>query len=309
MTERIAIIDLGTNTFHLLIATHENGKTEILHRERQAVKIGMGGINHGLITEEATQRALACLKSFKEVMAKWQVSRARAIGTSALRQARNGPEIIEKIRSATGIEIRLITGNEEAEYIYHGVRSAMDLGPETSLIVDIGGGSVEFIIGNNERIIWKQSFETGAQRLLELFNKHDPIWPEEIAQLEVHLERTLIPLRDAIAKQNPSTLVGSSGTFDTLSEIYCIRHGIPYLATQTETPLTFDEFFRIHADLISRNRAERLAIPGMIEMRVDMIVTASCLVKFLLDRYTFKSVRVSTYSLKEGVLARWAEGH
>jgi exopolyphosphatase/guanosine-5'-triphosphate,3'-diphosphate pyrophosphatase len=309
MKERIAIIDLGTNTFHLLIAAHENGNTQILHRERQAVKIGMGGINQGFITEEAIQRAIECLSAFRRIMGEWHVDRARAIGTSALRQARNGAEIMAMIRSSTGIEVRLITGNEEAGYIYYGVRSAMDLGADKSLIVDIGGGSVEFIVGDKNRIHWKQSFEIGAQRLLERFNKHDPIEPEEIIQLETYLESSLAPLSEALQNHKPGTLIGSSGTFDTLSEIYCMTRRIPYLPTQTETPLTFEEFFNIHMELITRDRSERLAIPGMIEMRVDMIVTASCLIKYLLDRFAFQNMRVSTYSLKEGVLARLAEGH
>jgi len=98
-------------------------------------------------------------------------------------------------------------------------------------------------------------------------------------------------------------LVGSSGTFDTLSEIHCIEQGLPLFADATETPLTFEAFYKIYANLLIKNRAERLQIPGMIEMRVDMIVVACCLIKFLLDEHSFQGIRVSSYSLKEGVLA------
>lgn len=309
MHEKIAIIDLGTNTFHLLIASLENGKTNILLREKQSVKIGLGGINQRIITDEAFHRALECLKRFKKTLTQWNITRVQALGTSALRNAQNGKEVIQKIKDSTGIDIKLISGNEEAEFIYFGVRSALDLGLNNSLIVDIGGGSVEFIIGNRSSILWKQSFEIGAQRLLELYHKHDPILAGEVKQLEAHFQKSLTPLQEAIKSHAPLTLVGSSGTFDTLSEIYCIHHNLKYSISHTETPLTVKGFHKIHKELLAKTRAERLQISGMIEMRVDMIVTASCLVKYLLDIFTFENIRVSSYSLKEGVLARWAEGN
>ena len=309
MQGSFAIIDLGTNTFHLLIASREDGKTNILLREKRAVKIGLGGINQSTITPEAIDRALICLHGFKATLTEWGVTRVVAMGTSALRNAVNGMEVIQKIKNETGIEVTLISGDQEAKYIYFGVRSALELGMNTSLIMDIGGGSVEFIIGNRENIFWKQSFEIGAQRLLELYHKHDPILMEEVDQLEDHFRRSLAPLGTAITTHSPGTLVGSSGTFDTLSEIYCFNHGIHYLTDQTETPLTIDDFYEIHKELVSKNRAERLQIRGMIEMRVDMIVVASCMVKFLLDSWSFRNIRVSSYSLKEGVLAGLGERH
>jgi exopolyphosphatase/guanosine-5'-triphosphate,3'-diphosphate pyrophosphatase len=303
MTQRIAIIDLGTNTFHLLIAERSGGlPPTVLHREKQPVKIGMGGINRGIITDEALQRALACLKNFRKTMDEWKVGLTRAIGTSALRSAGNGEAVVRTILRETGIEISLISGDQEAEYIYYGVRSALNLGMEKSLIVDIGGGSVECIIADSQKLFWKQSFDVGAQRLLEKFQKHDPIGTDEISALNAFLKQSLDPLFQQVHLHQPHVLVGSSGTFDTLSEICCVRSNIPYNETP-ETPLTLSAFQEIHAELISCNRAERMKIPGMIEMRVDMIVVASCLIKFLLDRYTFRQVRVSTYSLKEGVLA------
>ena len=307
MIERIAIIDMGTNTFHLLVAEWREGELQILHREKMPVKLGMGGINQDLITVEAIHRGLMCLRNFAVLLKKWQVHKAIGFGTSALRSARNGKDIIELFRRETGMNLKLISGEEEAEYIYYGVRSALDLGLEKSLIVDIGGGSVEFIVADREMMYWKRSFEMGAQRLLELYHKHEPIPAEEIHQLGGYFENQLKPLAEAVRRFVPQTLVGSSGTFDTLSEIYCIRKGIDIGPDSPETPLSVPDFFTIHNELISKNRSERMQIPGMIEMRVDMIVVASCLVKYLIDTYSFKRIRVSSYSLKEGVLARWKD--
>ena len=178
----------------------------------------------------------------------------------------------------------------------------MNLGKEKSLIIDIGGGSVEFIIGNNEQIFWKQSREIGAQRLLERFQKHDPILPAEIDEVNQYLKESLGSLFDAINQYKPRTIVGSSGTFDTLSDIYCLQSGVE-IKDSPETPLTLTAFEKIYAEIISKNRAERMLIPGMIEMRVDMIVVACCLIKFIKDQFLFEGIRVSSYSLKEGVLA------
>jgi exopolyphosphatase / guanosine-5'-triphosphate,3'-diphosphate pyrophosphatase len=302
MENRIAIIDMGTNTFHLLIAEKKNGRYTIVHRERVASKIGANGINNGMITQEGVERAMRALKDFKKVVDSWNVSKATAFGTSALRNAKNGQDLIEKIKSEIGVEAKIISGEEEAELIYKGVRAAIHLGKEKSLIVDIGGGSVEFIIGNEKEIFWMQSFEIGGQRLLERFHHHDPILKEEVDQVYEFLREVLQPLLAQLEIHQLASLVGSSGTFDTLSEIYCHQQNIPY-NDFPETPLALQAFEEIFEELLTKNRAERLQIPGMIEMRVDMIVVACCLIRVLLDHHAFKNIRVSTYSLKEGVLA------
>jgi exopolyphosphatase / guanosine-5'-triphosphate,3'-diphosphate pyrophosphatase len=263
----------------------------------------MGGINDGIITESAFQRALLAMQSFKNTIDEHQVMMSYAFGTSALRNARNGQEMADRIKTVTGIGVNIISGEQEAHYIYLGVRAALGLGDDKNLIVDIGGGSVEFIIADHDQVFWKQSFEIGAQRLLENFQKHDPILAEEIVKLETYLDKSLQLLWEALSQYNPQIMVGSSGTFDTLSDIFCITHHIHKSQEEIETPLTLEGFYDIHREILLKNRAQRMEIPGMIEMRVDMIVVACCLIRFLLEKHTFNRIRVSTYSLKEGVLA------
>jgi exopolyphosphatase/guanosine-5'-triphosphate,3'-diphosphate pyrophosphatase len=300
--DKIAIIDMGTNTFHLLIAEAGEEGYNITWRERLAVKIGMGGINQGIITPEGLQRALVAMQSFKNTIEREHVKNVYAFGTSALRNAKNNQEVANEIKAITGIEINIISGDQEAEFIYQGVKAALGLERDQSLIIDIGGGSVEFIIANNDHIFWKESFEIGAQRLLERFQKHDPIIPEEINALDKYFEEVLAPLFDAIKTHHPTVMVGSSGTFDTLSDIFCIQHDIHKTSEEIETPLTIDGFYEIYHELLVKDREQRMQIPGMLEMRVDMIVVACCLIKFLLEKHRFERIRVSTYSLKEGVL-------
>lgn len=303
MNSKIAIIDMGTNTFHLLIAEADERGYHIISRDRLAVKIGMGGINQGIITEEGMHRALLAMQSFKNTMEQSGITKVFAFGTSALRNARNSDEVVRKIKELTGIDVNIISGDKEAEYIYMGVKAALHMEHEKSLIIDIGGGSVEFIIGDNDHIFWKQSLEIGAQRLLEKFHKNDPITTDEIAALNVYFEKALVPVFDALKIHRPEVLIGSSGTFDTLSDIFCIKHNIHKSPEEIETPLSIPGFYEIYRELIQKTRAARMDIPGMIEMRVDMIVVACCLIRYLLEHHAFKRIRVSTYSLKEGVFA------
>lgn len=302
MENKIAIVDMGTNTFHLLIAKADEKGYDITYRERLAVKIGKDGITKGLITEDGIHRALLAMQSFKNTIDQQDVQQVYAFGTSALRNASNCQEVVRRIKTVTGIDPNIISGDQEAEYIYMGVKSAMAI-DEKSLIMDIGGGSVEFILGDDDNIFWKKSIEIGAQRLLEQFQKTDPISKQEILELDKHFEKTLLPVFEVLQEYQPHILIGSSGTFDTLSDIFCIQHDIHKSPEEIETPLTLQGFYDIYKDLLSKNRAQRMLIPGMIEMRVDMIVVACCLVRYILSKHTFNRIRVSTYSLKEGVLA------
>lgn len=263
--------------------------------------MGVGGINEGVITNEGIARTIRCLVEFHDKCEDLNVLSIQAFGTSAFRNAKNRTEVIQQIESATGIKVRIISGEEEALLIYLGVRQVVNLGLEESLIMDIGGGSVEFIIANEKEVFWKGSFEVGGQRLLERFQKHDPILPGELENLKLYLTSELAPLLEQIKKYNPKCLVGSSGTFETLSDMHCALHDIPNPQTP-ESPLTIESVRQIHKRLIVRNKEQRIALPGMMEWRAEMMVVTTSLVIFLLDAYSFDDVKVSRYSLKEGVL-------
>lgn len=301
---KVAVIDLGTNTFHLLIARIRGQKTELLHREKVAVKIGEGGINTSIIIEEAQARAITALQHFSKIIEEQGVKEVYATATSAIRNASNSEAITHKIFQETGIQVRVISGEEEAELIYLGVRRAMDLGSKKSLIMDIGGGSVEFIIADAKQAYYRQSFEIGAQRLLDLFHHHDPMLPTEVVRLQHYLHEKLRPLTEAVALYKPTVLVGSSGSFDTLSDIYTQEHGLERDLVATEFPLTLEAYTTIHEELLVKGKSQRLLIPGMIPLRVDMIVVASCLIRYVLDTYKIKQIRVSSYALKEGLLGQ-----
>lgn len=305
-TSRTAIIDLGTNTFHLFI-TEKKGDTRItLHKESLPARIGAGGINSNIITDEGMERALTVLRTFRVAMDAHQIlpDQTFAFGTSAIRSAENKAVFIERVFNETGIRIHVIDGDQEAQYIYMGVRSGVTMGSEPSLVMDIGGGSVEFIIGNEQQVMWKQSFEIGGQRLMEKFMKHDPMTPADVKRLNNYFEEKLIPLWNAVHQYAPVKLIGSSGSFDTLIDMDYQRRTSEWPPKGvSDFELSLESFHESLQILTSSNHEERLAIPGMIPLRVDMIVVAMYLIEFVLKTHHIKRIQVSTFSLKEGVLA------
>lgn len=300
--QRTAVIDLGTNTWHLLIVRVVNHEIEVLHKEKQAVGIGKGGISKGFITEEAKDRGLKAIAHFKKTINDLEVDNIYATATSAMRNAKNGKEIADLIYDEYGIKVEIIDGDREAEYIYQGVKSAIYIGEERSLILDIGGGSVEFIICDENNIFWKQSFEIGGQRLVDMFQSSDPMPQKKIDELNDYLDIMLKPLIDAAEKYHPVVLIGASGSFDTLNDISCEKYPLKYNKIKSDLWLDLKDFEEIYGSLVVKSREERLQIPGMIPLRVDMIVVAGVLIKFVLERLELERIRISPASLKEGLL-------
>ena len=304
---RLALIDLGTNTFHLLIVAMPatpGGKPLVLLRTKAGVRLGEGGISQGIIAPEPYARALHTLAGFKEEMELHGAQEVRATATSAMRVTSNGPDLVRDIFEQTGIQVNVIGGDREAELICAGVRQAVDLGEEAQLVLDIGGGSVEFIIANAHTIFWKQSFEIGAQRLLDKFFP-DPtgVFPAEAVEAEQrYLSAVLAPLIEAVQRYRPAGLVGASGSFDSLADMQ-----IGQLRPESELPpcteLTLESFQTSYRHLLSGNHAQRKALPGILPMRADMLVVASVLIDFVLGISEITRIRASAYALKEGLLA------
>lgn len=301
----VAVMDLGTNTFHLLIADGKPGEhTELLHLT-EPVKLGQGGINKGIIQPDAFARGIATMNNFSNHIKQHKVKVIKAMATSALRSTSNGPDFIAQVKAGTGIDIEIINGDTEAAYIYEGVRSSGCLGNERSLIIDIGGGSVEFIICNNENITWKQSFEIGAARLMDKFHQTDPMPADAIGALNNYLEITLEPLFEAIKNTPVTRIVGSSGAFETFAEVIELEKGNTFdLLNLKCMDFDEDEFIALTSRLIASSHQERANTKGIIPLRVDIIVMASLITRFVLHKLSIHQVAMTTYSLKEGVLVQ-----
>ncbi len=300
----VAVMDLGTNTFHLLIAQGTAAAyTELIHKSLP-VKLGEGGINKGIIVPNAFKRGIDAMQQYEQDIANSTVDAVRCVATSALRNAGNGGQFIDEVKHLTGISIELIDGEQEAAYIYKGVKLAGSLGEQPSLIMDIGGGSVEFILCNANQVFWKQSFEIGAARLMDKFHQTDPIPPASVAELHAYLDEKLQPLFEAGKQYNVASIIGSSGAFETFAEIIELDKRHPFDLKNTKNYLfKTNELLAVTDRLIASAHVERKGMEGIVSIRVDMIVVASLLTRFVMEKLAVSNVQLCTNSLKEGILA------
>jgi exopolyphosphatase / guanosine-5'-triphosphate,3'-diphosphate pyrophosphatase len=300
--KKTAIIDLGTNTFNLLIASvNGDGTYNIIHSGKLPVKLGEGGINQKFIAPAAYQRGLNAIGEHFRTILLHGVNEVFAFATSATRNASNGKDFVNDIKNLFGIEVKVIGGDEEAELIYLGIRQAVQLNQENALILDIGGGSNEIIIGNGEKYHWKRSYDLGVSRLLQKFNPSDPITSEEIVAVEDYLKLELADLEEPIKQFKPKMIVGSSGSFDTYRSILSAK-GVIVSNSNPSIEIPIDEYFKLHKHLISTTTVERNAIPGMDPMRVEMIVLATVFTNYLIQSFDISIMMQSSYALKEGAV-------
>ncbi len=293
---RYGVIDLGTNTFHLLIVeTNEEGETIELFRERIFVKLAEDGI--GKVGEKAYLRGLQALSHFQKILLDHQVKNIKAFGTAALRTASNGKEFIIDAKTESGFSIQLISGSEEARLIHLGVTQAVELGNEKGLIMDIGGGSVEFIIADKNEVFWAESFPIGVAVLYNNFHQEEPISIQEIDSLHNHLEQILKPLFDVLKNHKTTCLIGASGTFDVLEKVLPNAQKTTLSAT-----INVENFHPIYQKILKMNMDERRAEESIPLTRADMIVVALILIDFILKKVDIKKILVSAYAMKEGIL-------
>ncbi len=307
---KIAVIDLGTNTFKLLIAEiNRRGQLIPLFKDKIPVKLGEGGINNNEISHTPFLRGLNAMKFHKQNIDKFNVDKIYAFATSAIRSAKNGKALVKKIEAETGIEVKIISGNKEAELIYYGVRQAHPMGKKRHLIMDIGGGSTEFIIANDKKIFWKHSFDLGAARLLERINPSEPITADEIKELNRYLKKELKTLEEAVDKFGTDVLVGSSGSFDSLAEmIYHKFHTPENPLVKTDYMFNLDYFEQMYHTIVTSNYDARLKMKGLAPMRVEMIVVAVVFIKYIITKLKIEEMVLSSYSLKEGILYKIMQG-
>ena len=291
----IGILDLGTNTFHILIVKVETeGHYSPVLKKRIFVKLGANGVR--TIGNIPYNRGLNTIKEFKSYLDLFHVSKVKAIGTAALRTADNGLQFVHQVFKETGIKIEIIDGLKEAGYIYKGVKQTWNEQIQPTTIMDIGGGSVEFILTDHNGIIWAKSYPIGASVLYRNFHHSDPIHPKEVQSIFTLLKEELVELKLKLNQYQPKILIGASGTFDVLSEILVPNMNSTYKETN---PNDLEKLINEIYPLSEKERTEDVRIPAS---RVDLIVVACLLIKHILKSYAFDKIGFSNYSLKEGVI-------
>ncbi len=310
MSESLAIIDLGTNTFHLLIAEiDEREDFRIVEKFKEPVELGEGGLDSGKISDAAFERGLQAMRRLQLVISSRQITEIRAFATSAIRSASNGKDLMAAIKLETGIDAKIINGNEEASLIFEGVRNGVLLPPDQDvLVIDIGGGSVEFIVTRDGKPQLLRSLDLGAARLLGKFQPQDPMKSVEIKAVREFLQVTMAGLMTELKEFDIRLIVGASGTFETISAVIAHRKG-DVLSSENLNSYRYSakDFKEMHKILVHSTHAERILIPGMDPLRAQMITMGSLLIDVLIEEIHAKEMMVSTFALKEGILYRYID--
>ncbi len=306
INQNLAAIDVGTNSFHLIVVrTKENGGFEIIDREREVIRLGEGSSgNIKYIKPEVFGRAIATLKRFKGI-ADSHNALVRAVATSAVRESYNKNEFIQTVLEKTGIEIEVISGYEEARLIYLGALQAVPIFNKKALIIDIGGGSTEFLIGTKGNTNFSISVKLGAVRLTEKFFPNYEITESRIKECRKWVEGELFQVVHTINSSGFSMCVGSSGTImSTGLMIQGMRKG----NVSPSTILNNFEFNRRELESVKevvlsrKSVAKRKKIPGLDEKRADIIPAGMIILSTIFDLLDLSSMTISGYALREGII-------
>ncbi len=314
--ERIlAAIDMGTNSIHMVVARIQPSLPTftIVSREKDTVRLGSRAQDTGNLKPEVMRRALATLRRFQEIAKYLNAEHIIAVATSAVREAPNGRDFLKQIQADLGLSVNLISGQEEARRIYLGVLSGMEFHNQPHIIIDIGGGSTELILGDSQEPRTLSSTKVGAVRLSAELITTDPISNAEFVYLQAlvrgQLARPIEELRAQLQPGETARLVGTSGTIETLATINALQK----LGVQP-SPLTGYQFsLKDLRDLVNRLRklsyAERAAIPGMSASRSEIIVAGAVILQEAMAALGMDTVTACERALREGVIVDWMLTH
>jgi exopolyphosphatase / guanosine-5'-triphosphate,3'-diphosphate pyrophosphatase len=298
---KIAVIDLGTNGFRLQIAeTFDAGKFNIIHRESRDLKMASEGFQR--IGDDPFKRGLEAMRHFCVVLKLHNVLKINVFGTAFLRLAENGTDFMKTVKRETGIEIELISGEREAELIYKGMRLGIPLSISTGgesnepvLMVDVGGGSVEFIIADAEKMIWSKSFDIGVAILKQHFHKNDPILRGEIEIIEDFLDNKTQDLQKAIADFQPKTPAIACGTLDFMVKILAGKYELPYFEFDKKT---FQDFYQ-NLTFLDENVLKNT--PNIPHDKVEMLAVSMVLMDWIMRKLDAEKMLASSFSMKAGM--------
>jgi exopolyphosphatase/guanosine-5'-triphosphate,3'-diphosphate pyrophosphatase len=300
--ERCAFLDIGTNTILCLIAEFAAGKFTILDDLAEITRLGEGVDRTAQISHEGERRSRETLRRYLSQCTKFGVEKIFAVGTSALRDAKNSGDVRARFKKELGLEVRVITGDEEAAYSFLAVQKGLFLHGKALLVIDIGGGSTEFIRGNDSGVSKALSVDIGSVRLTERFLHSDPVRAEECAEMVAAIDREILPLKDRWLKDKSElTVVGIAGTFTTLAAVEKKLERYVHSSVHGSI-LTLSEVRRQARLFEQRTIAERKAIPGLEPKRADVIFAGARLIERIMTLFNIARIIVSDQGVRYGLL-------
>jgi len=304
MKECIAAIDMGTNSFHLIIVqVRKGGAFKIIDREREMIRLGFHkGKSFNVISEGEIETAIDILNEFNKI-AKFYGAELRAIATSAVREAKNKDAFITKVYQETGIVVEAVDGTKEAELIYLGVLKALNVKTKRILCVDIGGGSTEFLLGDNGQVIFAESIKIGAVRLSKKFFPHHNISPESIRDCEYYISDMIHSKSNLHSHHQFDCVAGTSGTINAAASIIYFRRNNKFAKSLNDFTFEASELFELTEDVMNcETPVDRLSIQGMEVKRADIIPAGILILKKAFEVFDIKNMTVSENALREGIM-------
>jgi exopolyphosphatase / guanosine-5'-triphosphate,3'-diphosphate pyrophosphatase len=299
----MAAIDIGTNSIHLVVARPKgNNRFEVLDREKEVVRLGAGSGDMKRLSPDAIERGVGALRRFRQI-ADRAGAEIRAVATSAVREAENRDEFLQRARAEAGMEVDVVSGTEEARLIHLGVLQALPVFDRRHLLIDIGGGSTEFVIGEAGEMLDARSLKLGAIRLTDRFLRDVPLKRKAVEECRRYLRTFLLPVVRMVGVHGFAVAVGSSGTILNMAEMARAQRDEPPLQQASGATLGAEDVHRVVRALTKASTAdERLAVPGLDPRRVDIIVGGALILEEAVTSLGIRELIVSDFALREGLL-------
>ncbi len=301
--KKLAAIDIGTNTIKLLVAAVDpDGVLEVLAREKSLVRLGSETLATGRLSPEAIEAGASAVEQFQRSIAAQGAELVRAVATCAVREAENSQEFLEAVKRRTGVLVDVISGEEEARLIHLGVRSEVPARLDPLFLVDIGGGSTEFVVSNGSRVHLTESLPLGVVRLADRFGRSDPLSDRDRRAMRKTIRSAARKAAEAVRKTGFKTCVGSSGTIQSLSLVHeAAVLGREPMATGHRT-LTRAGLKKVNRILRKTSQKEKLRVPGLDPRRRDISVPGGILLSWILKHTGADAIVVGERGLREGIL-------
>ncbi|MGA1657446.1 MAG: Ppx/GppA phosphatase family protein, partial [Ilumatobacteraceae bacterium] len=302
MSDLVAALDIGTNSFHLVVAKPVPGGFEVVTREKDVVRLGHGGGDMKELSDEAIARGVKSLARMAEI-AESHDADVRAVATSAVREARNRSDFIKQVRKATGIEIEVVSGVEEARLIHLGVLNAIGIHDQTMFVCDIGGGSTEVVVGIDDEVLFARSFKLGAVRLTDRFFSTTALHPSAIPSCRSFIRSTLSVVAPEVLELGFEAVATSSGTAESIARIILKSRGSSEPKSMNRFEFSADEVRSVVAAMQSAPTiGERVERFGLEPNRADIILAGALILEGIVDVFGLTSLMFSDYALREGLL-------
>ena len=302
MSDLVAALDIGTNSFHLVVARPVPGGFEVVTREKEVVRLGHGGGDMKEISEDAMDRGVKCLVRLAAI-AESHDAEVRAVATSAVREAKNRAEFLKKVRKATKLEIEVVSGVEEARLIHLGVLNAVGVHDQPMFVADIGGGSTEVVVGLDDEVLFARSFKLGAVRLTDRFFSGTTLHPSAVPSCRAFIRSSLSVVAPEVLELGFEVVAASSGTAETVARIIQSQRKSSEPKSMNRFEFSGDEVRATVMELVAAPNVEERAKRFALETnRADIILAGALILEGLVDVFELKTIMFSDYALREGLL-------